>query len=102
MGKLSVLLTQQTGRSIVHRRTMRRLMRSGNFDVINFHNISLAGGPGILSEGQAVKLYMAHEHWLVCPSHVLWRHQREACTGRECLQCVLSYRRPPQLWRSTG
>jgi glycosyltransferase involved in cell wall biosynthesis len=102
MGKLSVLLTQQTGRSIVHRRTMRRLMRSGNFDVINFHNISLAGGPGILSEGHAVKLYMAHEHWLVCPSHVLWRHQREACTGRECLQCVLIYRRPPQLWRYTG
>ena len=22
-------------------------------------------------------LYMAHEHWLVCPTHVLWRHGRE-------------------------
>ena len=46
------------------------------FDVINFHNISLVGGPGILEMGQALKLYMAHEHWLICPSHVLWRHQR--------------------------
>ena len=45
---------------------------------------------------------MAHEHWLVCPSHVLWRHGRELCTGRQCLRCVLSYRRPPQLWRYTG
>jgi glycosyltransferase involved in cell wall biosynthesis len=45
---------------------------------------------------------MAHEHWLVCPSHVLWRHNREACTGRECLRCVLHYRRLPQPWRYTG
>jgi glycosyltransferase involved in cell wall biosynthesis len=45
---------------------------------------------------------MAHEHWLVCPSHTLWRHDRELCDGRECLRCVLHYRRPPQLWRYTG
>jgi glycosyltransferase involved in cell wall biosynthesis len=34
--------------------------------------------------------------------HVLWRHGRELCTGRECLRCTVSYRRPPQLWRWTG
>ncbi len=45
---------------------------------------------------------MAHEHWLVCPTHVLWRHGRELCTGRECVRCQLHYRRPPQLWRDTG
>ena len=45
---------------------------------------------------------MAHEHWLVCPTHVLWRHGRERCTGRECVRCQLSYRRPPQIWRYTG
>ena len=72
------------------------------FDVIHFHNISLVGGPGILAYGDGVKLYTAHEHWLVCPSHVLWRHQREVCTGRQCLRCVLRHKRPPQLWRSTG
>jgi glycosyltransferase involved in cell wall biosynthesis len=45
---------------------------------------------------------MAHEHWLVCPTHVLWRHGREACPGRQCLRCVLRHRRPPQLWRRAG
>ena len=45
---------------------------------------------------------MAHEHWLVCPSHVLWRHGREVCTGRECVRCTLRHGRPPQLWRYTG
>jgi glycosyltransferase involved in cell wall biosynthesis len=77
-------------------------MDAGRFDATVFHNISLVGGPGVLQYGRGTTLYMAHEHWLVCPSHVLWRHGREVCTGRECLRCVLHYRRPPQLWRYTG
>jgi glycosyltransferase involved in cell wall biosynthesis len=97
--KLSCLATQQSGRPLVHGRTIRRILGSG-FDVIHFHNISLVGGPGVLGYGSGIKLYTAHEHWLVCPTHVLWRHNREVCTGRECLRCVLHYRRPPQLWRS--
>ena len=101
MARLSVLLTQQAGRPIVNGARIRRLLDEGGFDVINFHNVSGIGGPGILSAGHAIKLYTAHEHWLVCPSHVLWRHDREVCTGRQCLRCVLHYHRPPQLWRYT-
>ena len=103
LGALSPLLTQQLGRPVVHGRRLRRLLANGRFDVVNFHNVSLIGGPGALSMGgDATRLYMAHEHWLVCPTHVLWRHRRELCTARECLRCVLHYRRPPQLWRYTG
>lgn len=100
--RLSVLLAQQTGRPVLQGKSIRRLLAEGNYDVIVYNNISLVGGPGLLSCGNALKLYMAHEHWLVCPSHVLWRHGRELCTGRECLRCVLHYQRPPQLWRYTG
>lgn len=102
MGGLTQLLTHQTGRPVVHGGAIRRLLDEGEFDVINFHNISLVGGPGVLSAGRGLKVMEAHEHWLVCPSHVLWRHDREPCTGRECTRCVLAYRRPPQLWRYTG
>jgi glycosyltransferase involved in cell wall biosynthesis len=102
MGGLTQLLTHQTGRPVVHGAAIRRLLDDGRFDVINFHNISLVGGPGVLSAGSGLKVMEAHEHWLVCPSHVLWRHDREPCTGRECMRCVLAYRRPPQLWRYTG
>jgi glycosyltransferase involved in cell wall biosynthesis len=124
-GLLSSLLTQQLGRPVVHGRRIARILargphalqeagradpgqsgpappHPGGFDVINFHNVSLVGGPGLFKYGDAVKLYMAHEHWLVCPTHVLWRHNRERCDRRECLRCVLRYRRPPQLWRYTG
>jgi glycosyltransferase involved in cell wall biosynthesis len=102
LGAVSVLLTQQLGRPVVQGSTIRRILAERKFDVINYHNVSLVGGPGVLASGDALKLYMAHEHWLVCASHVLWRHDREACTGRECLRCVLHYRRPPQAWRYTG
>jgi glycosyltransferase involved in cell wall biosynthesis len=101
-GSLSCFATQQTGRPIVHGRRIRSILEQGDFDVIHHHNVSLVGGPGVLEYGDAIKLYMAHEHWLVCPSHVLWRHKRELCTGRQCLRCVLHHRRPPQLWRRTG
>ncbi len=96
---LSCLATHQLGRPLVHAARIRKIL-SRDFDVIHFHNVSLVGGPGVLSYGTAVKLYTAHEHWLVCPMHTLWRHGREICTGRECLRCAFAYRRPPQLWRA--
>jgi glycosyltransferase involved in cell wall biosynthesis len=102
-GMLSPVLTQQTGRPVLNGGRLRTLL-AGGFDVVHFHNVSLVGGPGVLSypAGGAVRLYTAHEHWLVCPTHTLWRYGREACPERDCLRCQLSYRRPPQLWRWTG
>lgn len=102
VGPLSCFLTQQTGFPIVHGHRIKRILREGQFDVIHYHNISLVGGPGVLGYGDAIKIYTAHEHWLVCPMHVLWRYNREVCEQRQCLRCSLSYRRPPQLWRGTG
>jgi glycosyltransferase involved in cell wall biosynthesis len=101
--RLSTLLTHQCGRPMLHRRTLAALDRERRFDVVLFNNMSLVGGPGLLAfGGDAVRVYIAHEHWLVCESHVLWRHNREACTGRECVRCVLAHGRPPQVWRYTG
>jgi glycosyltransferase involved in cell wall biosynthesis len=102
LGMLSPLLTQQTGRPIVNGRRIRRILAEGEFDVTIFNNMSLVGGPGALRDGRGITIYEAHEHWLVCPTHVLWRHNREPCTGRQCIRCTLTYRRPPQLWRYTG
>lgn len=102
MGALSCLATQQLGRPLFHGREIARILRDRRHDVIHYHNISLVGGPGILGYGDAIKLYTAHEHWLVCPTHVLWRHNREPCNEKQCLRCVINYRRPPQLWRNTG
>jgi glycosyltransferase involved in cell wall biosynthesis len=101
LGSLSLILAHQLGRPVIESREIERLLVLGNFDVIQFHNVSLLGGPGIFRMGRSTKLYMAHDHWLVCPTHVLWRHNREPCPGRECLRCVLRHHRPPQAWRYT-
>ncbi len=99
-GRISPLLAHQTGRPTVHRATLRRIFDERRFDVVNFHNASLIGGPGIFSlGGHSTRVYTAHEHWLICPTHVLWRHKREVCLERQCIRCQLTYRRPPQLWR---
>jgi glycosyltransferase involved in cell wall biosynthesis len=101
-GFVANLLTQQTGRPVVHGACLRGIIADERPDVLWYNNMSLVGGPGLLAEGSGLKVYEAHEHWLVCPTHVLWRHGRELCDGRECLRCSLSYRRPPQAWRYTG
>ena len=98
LGILSPLLTQQTGRAFFKRGFIRDLLRSRHFDVVHCHNLSLIG-LDVLSLVDGVALYTTHEHWLVCPTHVLWRNNREVCTRRTCLTCQIVWKRPPQWWR---
>jgi glycosyltransferase involved in cell wall biosynthesis len=94
--------TYVTGRPAFYGPQLDAVFRESSFDVVHFHNVSLAGGPGVLRYGSGVKLYTTSEHWLVCPMHVLFRYAREPCTEPHCLRCTLAFRRPPQLWRYTG
>jgi glycosyltransferase involved in cell wall biosynthesis len=104
-GWLSPFLTQQTGRPYLKMRHIRPVFDSKPYDVVHFHNTSLLG-PKVLTlepaRGRAVKMYTTHEHWLVCPMHVLWKFNRRPCEKPECLKCTLHGKRPPQLWRYTG
>lgn len=101
---LGPLVSHQTGRPLLQAPTINRILESGRFDVVHFHNISLLG-PGVLalapSAGSPVKVYTTHEHWLVCPTHVLWKFGQRPCDRPECLKCTLMAARPPQLWRHT-
>jgi glycosyltransferase involved in cell wall biosynthesis len=102
---LSPLLTQQTGRPLLKEGRIREVLNSKPYDVIHLHNISLLG-PQVMAlepdQGRIVKIYTTHEHWLVCPTHVLWKFNKRACEKAECLRCTLMAKRPPQLWRYTG
>jgi len=102
---LSPLLTHQTGGLHLKRSRVREILNNKLYDVVHFHNVSLIG-PRALSlqpnGSRAIKLYTAHEHWLVCPTHVLWKFNREPCEKPQCFRCTLLAKRPPQLWRYTG
>jgi glycosyltransferase involved in cell wall biosynthesis len=104
-GGLSPFLSQQSGKPWLKQKTIHEVLQSRDFDVVHFHNTSLLG-PGILSvvprNERAVKMYTTHEHWLICPTHVLWKFNREPCREPDCLRCTLMAKRPPQLWRYTG
>ncbi len=102
---VDVLRVQQTGRPWAHRGALKAAIEDGNYDAVHFHNVSLAGAPSVLSwrpKNGAPTLMTIHEHWLVCPMHVLWKYDRGPCDERECLRCQLHGKRPPQLWRYTG
>ena len=102
-GVLSPIATQITGRPYFKAGELARELDAVDTDVVHFHNISLVGGPGVLGMAQgAVRLMTAHEHWLICPMHLLWKYDRKACDGATCLRCTLAGKRPPQLWRYTG
>ena len=103
-GLLSPLATHQTGRPFFKARAIRRLLETIRPDVLHFHNLSLVGGPGLLSVRApgAVKLLTTHEHWLVCPLSVLWKQDSSVCETPECVRCCVSARRPPQFWRKTS
>ena len=102
---LSPLLTQQTGRPLLKQCRIQEILDSKPYDVIHYHNISLLG-PTVLTlkprSGRPVKLYTTHEHWLICPTHVLWKFNRKPCESPDCLKCTLLHKRPPQMWRYTG
>jgi glycosyltransferase involved in cell wall biosynthesis len=99
-GRLSPLAAQQTGVPIFQAKRIRQILEQG-FDVIHYHNISLFG-PKVLTYGKAIKLYTMHEYWLICPMHILFKFNREACSKPSCLACTLIHKRPPQWWRYSG
>lgn len=100
-GLLSPLITQQTGLPGLKRRRLVEIL-AADYDVVHFHNISLAGGPGVLPLSRApVTLYTTHDHWLICPAHVLWKYRSRPCDSPQCIRCSIVAGIPPQLWRYT-
>ena len=101
-GALTPIVIQQTGRPTLLGRQLRDVL-SNEFDVVHFHNVSLIGGPGVLTLSHApVTLYTTHEHWLLCTTHVLWKNREKPCDHRECFSCALRSGIPPQVWRLGG
>ena len=99
-GIFSPLLTQQTGFPFFKNDLVKKL-KTENYDVIHYHNMSLIGFKTI-SYGKVTKLFTIHDHWLICPMHALWKFNREVCQKKSCLQCQIREGKPPQLWRYTN
>jgi glycosyltransferase involved in cell wall biosynthesis len=98
-GKLAPLAMHLSGKPMLSAGAIEKALE-GPYDVIHFHNTSLLGGPGVFGMGQAsLKLYTAHDEWLVRPGHGHWRSGGMACERKRCAACALGLGRPPQMWR---
>ena len=101
-GILAPIISHQTGLPGLNTAGLRQFFAKP-FDVLHFHNVSLMGAPGVFGMGEAkVRLLSLHDHWLVCPTHVLWKNRERACDRRTCFTCSIRSGLPPQLWRYTG
>lgn len=99
LGPMAPALTYLTGYPLLAGKKIKGILEKG-FDVIHYHNISLIGGLAALGFGDAIKLFTLHTYWLICPTHYLWKFNREICQDKECLKCTVFYgKMPPQLWR---
>jgi glycosyltransferase involved in cell wall biosynthesis len=77
-GIMSPLATQMTGRPHFKAEALASELNKVDTDVIHFHNISLVGGPEVLHLGRdSVRVMTAHEHWLICQMHLLWKYDRQ-------------------------
>jgi glycosyltransferase involved in cell wall biosynthesis len=103
-GVVSPLVSQQTGSTWPNTNRIFQILSSKRFDVIHYHNTSLLG-PAVLrmepDYREFLKIYTTHEHWLICPMHVLWKNNERLCDQPHCFRCTLKFRRPPQWWRYT-
>lgn len=101
-GGLAPLAAHQLGRPALNGGAIERILATKPFDVIHYHNVSLFG-PDVFRLGSAAaKLYTAHDHWLVCPTSVLWKNRERVCERPTCMTCLLRSGRPPQWWRAGG
>lgn len=102
LGGLSPLATYLTGRPFL-KPELRKIL-SHQFDVVHWHNFSLVAGPGAMQlvHPHSVQLCTTHDYWVVCPTSIRFRYDREVCTEQTCWRCSMSQGRPPQFWRETN
>ncbi len=99
LGRISPFISYVVGSPFPIAEKMIQLVKDINPDVVHHHNISLLG-PSILGVQSPIKLYTAHDYWLICPQSSLLRRGTSLCYGpHNCSVCSLLSRRPPQLWR---
>ncbi|MBW1785008.1 MAG: glycosyltransferase [Deltaproteobacteria bacterium] len=100
-GALAPLAVHQTGRPLFNAPRLKEILNE-DFDVINYNNISLMGGPKVYQYGKAVKIATLHDYWLLCPISSLFKFKKNVCRKKSCFLCSIYSGKPPQLWRYTS
>jgi glycosyltransferase involved in cell wall biosynthesis len=98
--RMTVLMTLSFDMSGGARDEVRRLAKEVKADVLHWHNTKgFIGRPFSLPGTKS--LYTSHDYYLVCPRSNLAKPDMSFCTNpKNCLLCVLRWKKPPQFWRA--
>lgn len=95
---ISTLAAYITGRNRAAESALRNLLNEVNPDWVHFHNISLLGYR-ILMIPNSMKIYTAHDYWLICQRNDLMNAGKLICEQASCFKCSIKSLRPYQFWR---
>ncbi len=99
IGKLAPALSYISGIPLSLRRDIEAILKDVKPDVLHHHNIA-GFGPWIFGLQAPVRLYTAHDHWLICQMNGCLDYAGRMCnSSRNCIFCSVMSGRPPQLWR---
>lgn len=99
MGKFAPPLSYISGIPFSLRRDINTITKDVKPDVIHHHNVA-GFGPWIFGLQAPVRVYTAHDHWLICQMNGCLDFAGRICNSpRNCFFCSARSGRPPQLWR---
>ena len=95
-GSFSAATSYLTGRNRNAERLVEKVSAEIKPDWIHYHNISLLGC-GVLSQGNAPKIYTSHDHWPFCQRNDYMRFGEKICDDHSCLTCSIRSHRPMRM-----
>jgi len=102
IGKAEPILSYLSGIPFSLRKKVSSLVTEINPDILHHHNIA-GFGPWVFGLDAPVKLYTAHDHWLICPIYGCLNFKNRLCySPSNCVLCTVLSGKPPQCWRYTN
>lgn len=84
------------------RHNFSRILKEVKPDILHHHNIA-GFGPWIFGLDAPIKLYTAHDHWLICQMNGCLDFRNRVCYNPSiCAICSIFSGKPPQIWRYTN
>jgi glycosyltransferase involved in cell wall biosynthesis len=79
-----------------------RILKEVKPDILHHHNIA-GFGPWVFGLDAPIKLYTAHDHWLICQMNGCLDFRNRLCYNPSiCAICSILSGKPPQFWRYTN
>jgi len=99
LGQYDAICTYAIGSSHHYHNKYKSLIKQIKPDVVHHHDVTFLGYNFFEKLGDYIQFYTAHNYWLICPNRELYHNMKTCNSSSSCSLCLLSTKRPPQIWR---